>query len=156
MQIAATQEKTRELEEQVRQQPMSSMEARKLKQRVKDDRETVAKLRAMVEECNQRVSELQMQHNQSVFAIDKKCREVNDKLRKLATIVPDAASLPTMDYDTSKRADPVVLNQLVAQTKTIKVRSTPYSVHNHLSSDLLVIYWTVLWVCLLIYGDLFL
>ena len=121
MQIEATTEKTKELEEQIRNQPMSAMEARKLKQRTIDDRDMVTKMRVMAEESNQQVSELQMQHNQSVFTIDKRCREVNDKMRKLAAIMPDAASLPTMDYDTSKRADPVVLSQLVGQTKAIKV-----------------------------------
>lgn len=130
MQIEATTEKTKELEEQIRNQPMSAMEARKLKQRTIDDRDMVTKMRVMAEESNQQVSELQMQHNQSVFTIDKRCREVNDKMRKLAAIMPDAASLPTMDYDTSKRADPVVLSQLVGQTKAIKVTCVVCSVES--------------------------
>ena len=100
---------------------MSSDEARKLKQTIRDYRETVAKLRVMADEGSQQRSELQMQHNQSVLSIDKNSREVNDKLRKLSAIVPDAASLPTLDYDGSKRAEPVVLNQLMAQSKLIRV-----------------------------------
>ena len=114
MQITAADERSTSLQEQISKQPMSSKEARKIKQGIKDHREKAAMLRVETDECHQQVQELQMQHNRSVMNIDKNSREVNDKLRKLAAIVPDAASLPTMDYDGSKRAEPVVLNQLVA------------------------------------------
>lgn len=121
MQLLSRQDKIKELEEEIRQQPMSALEARELKQQVADEKQSLVLLEAEVTECNARVSELQMQHNQSVSMIDKSCREVNDKLRKLAAILPDAASLSHMSYDTSKRADPRVISKLLTQTKTIKV-----------------------------------
>ena len=58
----------------------------------------------------------------SVSLIDSECRHVNDKLRRLAAVVPDVASLSPLDYDcTSKRADVDVLQMLVESAKKLKV-----------------------------------
>ena len=55
--------------------------------------------------------------------IDSECRQVNDKLRRLAAMLPDVASLSTLDYDcTSKRADIDVLQTLVEFAKKLKVK----------------------------------
>ena len=58
----------------------------------------------------------------SVSLIDSACRQANEKLHRLAAVLPDAASLPPLEYDTSRRADPEVLQRLVAQAKTLRVR----------------------------------
>ena len=55
--------------------------------------------------------------------IDSECRQVNDKLRHLAAVLPDIASLSPLDYDcTSKRADVDVLQTLVEFAKKLKVK----------------------------------
>ena len=55
--------------------------------------------------------------------IDSECRQVNDKLRRLAAVLPDVASLSPLDYDcTSKRADVDVLHTLVEFAKKLKVK----------------------------------
>ena len=47
---------------------------------------------------------------------------MNDKLRRLAAMLPDVASLSPLDYDcTSKRADVDVLQTLVEFAKKLKV-----------------------------------
>ena len=60
----------------------------------------------------------------SVTLIDNECRQVNDKLRRLVAVLPDASSLAAVDYDTSKRADPEVLQTLVSHAKKLKVYHT--------------------------------
>ena len=61
-------------------------------------------------------------HCRSVPLIDSECRQVNDKLRRLAAVLPDVASLSPLDYDcTSKRADVDVLQTLVESAKRLKV-----------------------------------
>jgi len=57
----------------------------------------------------------------SVTLLDNECRQVNDKLRRLAAVLPDATTLPPVDYNTSKRADPEVLQKLVNHAKILKV-----------------------------------
>ena len=59
--------------------------------------------------------------SRSVTVIDNECRQVNDKLRRLVAVLPDASSLAPVDYDTSKRADPEVLQTLVSHAKKLKV-----------------------------------
>ncbi len=54
--------------------------------------------------------------------IDSSCSAANDKLRRLAVVLPDVASLSPIDHDTSKRADPEVLQSLVQHAKTLRVR----------------------------------
>ena len=57
--------------------------------------------------------------------IDSECCQVNDKLRRLAAVLPDVASLSPLDYDcTSKRADIDVLQTLVESAKKLKVSKT--------------------------------
>ena len=41
----------------------------------------------------------------------------------MAAILPDAASLLPLDYETSKRADPEVLKTLIEQAKFLRVRT---------------------------------
>ena len=61
----------------------------------------------------------------SVSLIDAACRQANDKLHRLSAVLPDAASLPPLEYDTSRRADPEVLQTLVSQAKTLRVSDEP-------------------------------
>ena len=63
----------------------------------------------------------------SVSLIDSACRQANDKLHRLSAVLPDAASLPPLEYDTSRRADPEVLQKLVSQAKNLRV-SDPVTV----------------------------
>ena len=53
--------------------------------------------------------------------IDAACSEANDKLRRLAVVLPDAASLSPLDHDTTKRADPEVLHRLIQHAKSLRV-----------------------------------
>ncbi len=48
-------------------------------------------------------------------------QQINGKLSHLAALQPDVASLSALDYDTSKRADPEVLQKLVTHAKLLKV-----------------------------------
>ena len=57
----------------------------------------------------------------SVRLIDAACRKANDKLHRLSALLPDAASLPPLEYDTSRRADPEVLQRLVTQARDLRV-----------------------------------
>lgn len=112
-----------ELQEKIKKQPISSREAQQLRKEIKDKNDSLGKLLQMKQESLQRVNELQMMHNQSVYRIDMACREVNDQLRELTATIPDASCLTPLDYNTSKRADVSVLNQLAEQAKAIKVGS---------------------------------
>ena len=49
------------------------------------------------------------------------CQEINGGLNRLAAVLPDAASLPTLDYEVNRKADPSVLKKLVEQAKFIRV-----------------------------------
>ena len=53
--------------------------------------------------------------------IDSECSQGNDQLRRLAVVLPDVASLSPLDYDTSKRADPEVLQKIVQHAKSLRV-----------------------------------
>ncbi len=57
----------------------------------------------------------------TVSGIDASCSTANDKLRRLTVVLPDVASIAPLDYDTSKRADPEVLQKLVQHAKTLRV-----------------------------------
>jgi hypothetical protein len=54
--------------------------------------------------------------------INNQCELINGKLMRVAAILPDLASLAPLDYDTSKRADPKVLQDLVAHARFLRVR----------------------------------
>ncbi len=56
--------------------------------------------------------------------IDDGCRKVNDDLRRLGAELPDAATLLPLDYDTSNRSDPDILQRLVSHAKTLRVSLT--------------------------------
>ena len=58
--------------------------------------------------------------------IDLDCRKANDKLHHLSALLPDTASLPPLEYDTSRRADPEILQRLVSQAKILRVSA----IHN--------------------------
>ena len=59
-------EKAKELEQQIRQQPMSAMDAHDLHQSIKDAEEMLEMKRNQQETSCRRISELQMQHNKWV------------------------------------------------------------------------------------------
>lgn len=120
MQIEASREKVQELEEQIRHQPVSAIDARALHQSVKDAEDTLEIKRAQQAECAKRISELQMQHNRNVMLINNQCEQINGKLIRVAALLPDLASLSPLDYDTSKRADPEVLQGLLAHAKFLR------------------------------------
>lgn len=134
MQIEASKQKSRELEDQIRSQPMSASDAHELLQSIRDAEDELEKNKQMQDENNQRVAELQMQHNRSVSLIDKECRHVNDMLCRLGAVLPAAASLPTLDYNTSKRADPEVLQRLMGCAKTL--RQEVQKLHQKVASEI--------------------
>ena len=119
--IASTKSHISELQDHIKTQPMSANVAKKLRKEMKEKQDSLSKMYQSRDEAYQRVGELQMIHNQSVSKIDTICRQVNDSLRKLTALLPDASCVTPLDYNTSKRADPGVLIQLVEQNKRIKV-----------------------------------
>ena len=142
IQIEASKRKISDLEEQIRIQPMSAKDAQELHQNIEDAEDILSKSQFLQQENGQRVAELQMLHNRycqwltglqvqivlvdsfcrTVAVVDGECRHVNDKLRRLAAMFPDVASLSPLDYDcTSKRADVDVLQTLVECAKKLKV-----------------------------------
>ena len=119
--IASTKGYISELHDHIKTQPMSANVAKKIRKEKKEKKDSLSKMYQSRDEAYQRVGELQMIHNQSVSKIDTICRQVNDGLRKLTAILPDASCITPLDYNTSKRADPGVLIKLVEQNKRIKV-----------------------------------
>ena len=63
MQMEASQHKISELEEQIRQQPMTAKDAQDLHQNIEDAENRLNQHRARREENERNISELQMQHN---------------------------------------------------------------------------------------------
>lgn len=57
----------------------------------------------------------------SVQLINSLCQEINGKLLRLAAVLPDAATLSPLDYETNKRADLRVLKNLTDHAKLLKV-----------------------------------
>ena len=53
--------------------------------------------------------------------IDEGCCRVNDVLRRLAAILPDAGTLQPLDYDTSRRSDPDILASLEEYARILRV-----------------------------------
>lgn len=68
MQLEASREKIQELEEQIRHQPMSVVDARDLHQSIKNTEDMLEMVRVQDDESAGRISELQMQHNRSVIS----------------------------------------------------------------------------------------
>jgi len=62
-QMESTRLKGRELEEQIRVQPMSTSEAQELHQSIRDSENLLRTKRSQQDQSLQRISELQMQHN---------------------------------------------------------------------------------------------
>ena len=100
---------------------MSAREATDLRQRIKEKQDIRLTLKKRVEEARNGVFDLQRRHGNIIVQVDKECKEVNDVLRKLSAVIPDGQYIPILDYNTTKRADPVVLQQLTKQAKNIKV-----------------------------------
>ena len=75
------------------------------------------------------VAELQMSHNRSIQGIEQARQKVNDKLRKLNSLMHSWVStlqcteLPLTDYDSSKRDDCEVFKRLIDQAKHLKVKT---------------------------------
>lgn len=67
----ASNERVQELEEQIRHQPMSAMDAHDLHQSIKDAEDMLEMKRNQQEASGRRISELQMQHNRQVTLISK-------------------------------------------------------------------------------------
>lgn len=78
------------------------------------------------------VAELQMSHNRAIQEIEQARQHINDKLRKVTSLMlPWVSSLqcpelPLIDYDTSKRDDCEVFKSLTVQAKHLKVRKIIY------------------------------
>jgi DNA repair exonuclease SbcCD ATPase subunit len=108
------------VQETIKHQAMSAREALELKKTISDRIDSLEKTKQMMEENHQRIQELQMSHNQSIRKIDDSCRTFNDHLRGLIAKLPRADCIHLLDYNSSKRADLNVLNQLVIQVKEIK------------------------------------
>ena len=102
---------------------MSAKEAQELRQEIKEKQESARKMLQQREEALKRTHELQMLHSQSVFKIDEACQMVNNRLRELTAVAPDASCLPHLDYNVSQRADVGVLERLLEQNRRIKVRN---------------------------------
>jgi kinetochore protein NDC80 len=131
MQTLAAEEKCKELEEMIRNQTMSAKDARELRMSISNAESDLEKHRLLQRDSMARVEELQIQHNRSVGLIDSACATVNNKLHRLSALLPDAASLSPLEYDTSRRADPEVLERLVSQARKLRVRSSLHAILTH-------------------------
>ena len=116
-----------ELIEHIKNQPMSAKEAKELRQDIQEKKDSIQKMQYQTNEALKRINELQMTHNQSVLKIDEACQMVNSRLRELTAILPESACLldVLLDYNSSKRADISVLEQLQEQSRLIKVIECP-------------------------------
>lgn len=128
-QVDVTKEMIGGLLEEIKSQPMSAREASELKQQIKEKQDTRLTLKQRVEEARQGVFDLQRRHGNMVSQVDAECKEVNDVLRRLSGIVPDGKCIPILNYNSSKRADPSVLQELMQQTRDIKVCATTTVYH---------------------------
>lgn len=120
VQIESAEGQTHQLEAMVRSQSMSAAEAVSLHQSIHDAEDFIEKNRTSQDSSSQRIGELQMQHNKNVAVIDEGCCRVNDVLRRLAAILPDAGTLQPLDYDTSRRSDPDILASLEEYARILR------------------------------------
>lgn len=134
VQIDATIEKMKQLEEQVRSQPISAKEAQVILQKREETQHELNKQKQLYESNLQKLSELQMEHNKIVAVIDKDCQLINDKMRRLSTMLPDAARLVPPNYDISNRSDPEAMKQLMKHCRELK--QTVRGLQNTLASEM--------------------
>ena len=70
-----------------------------------------------------------MSHNRSIQEIEQARQQINDRLRKVTSLMLPWGStlqcpeLPLIDYDTSKRDDCEVFKSLTDQVKYLKVKT---------------------------------
>lgn len=115
------------IQDKIKEQPMSAEEAYKMKEQEYQLQYSIAQSEQETKRSYQCVAELQMSHNRSIQEIERARQQVNDKLRKITSLmVPWSSTLPCpelslIDYDTSKRADCEVFKSLMDQAKYLKV-----------------------------------
>ena len=111
----------------IKEQPISAEEAHKLKEQEYQLQYIIAQSEQETKRYYQCVAELQMSHNRSVQEIEQARQHINDKLRKVKSLMQPWAStihcpeLPLIDYDTGKRDDCEVFKRLMDQAKYLKV-----------------------------------
>lgn len=126
-------------QELVRSQPISAKEAQVILQKREETQLELSKQKQLYETNLQKLSELQMEHNKSVrilhssvffsnlgnyrivAVIDKDCQLIHDKMRRLSTMLPDAARLVPPNYEISNRSDPEAMLQLMKHSRELKV-----------------------------------
>lgn len=121
--VKNTEEEISEVLEDIKSQPITVKEANAIQQEIKEKQDTILTLKQRIKNSRQCVFDLQQRHEKKVAEIDEDCKDVNDSLRKLSSVVSEAKCIAVLDYNTLKKADSSVLNQLVQQTKIIKVYS---------------------------------
>lgn len=134
VQIDATIEKVKQLEELVRSQPISAKEAQAILQKREETQLEISKQKQLYESNLQKLSELQMEHNKIVAVIDKDCQSIQDKLRRLSAILPDAARLAPPNYNISNRSDPEAMLQLMKHSRELK--QAIRALQNNLASEM--------------------
>jgi len=117
------------IQAKIKEQPISAEEAHKLKEQEYQLQYAIAQSEQETKRSYQSVAELQMLHNRSIQEIEQARQDINDKLRRITSLIMPWSSilpcpkLPLIDYDTSKRADCEVFKNLMDQAKYLKVYS---------------------------------
>lgn len=115
------------MQARIKEQPISAEEAYKLKEQEYQLQYAIAQSEQETKRHYQCVAELQMSHNRSIQEIEQARQQINDKLRRVTSLILPWAStlhcpeLPLVDYDTSKRDDSEVFKSLLDQAKYLKV-----------------------------------
>ena len=116
------------IQAKIKEQPISAEEAYKLKEQEYQLQYAIAQSEQETKRCYQCVAELQMSHNRSIQEIEQARQQINDRLRRITSLMLPWTStlqcpeLPLIDYDTSKRDDCEVFKSLMDQAKYLKVK----------------------------------
>jgi len=111
----------------IQEQPISAEEAHKLKEQEYQLQYAIAHNEQETKRSYQCVAEFQMCYNRSIQQIDKARQQINDKLRKVTSLMASWSSTVThpnlslIEYDSNKRSSYDVIKNLMEQAKSIKV-----------------------------------
>ena len=112
----------------IQEQPISAEEAHKLKEQEFQLQYAIAHNEQETKRSYQCVAEFQMCYNRSIQQIDKARQQINDKLRKVTSLMASWSTtmsypnLSLIDYDSNKRSSYEVIKNLMDQAKSIKVQ----------------------------------
>ena len=116
------------LQAKIQEQPISAEEAHKLKEQEYQLKYAIAHNEQETKTSYKCVAEFQMCYNRSIQQIDKARQQINDKLRKVTSLMASWSTtmsypnLSLIEYDSNKRSSYEVIKNLTDQAKNIKVQ----------------------------------